>query len=158
MRSVITSPRKPKFPLRWPRQQSSTGRLRKEPSEKPRHRVIASAAKQSLPEKEIASSLVAPRNDSTLPLFSPVGCTLCTISNPRGNCVVCTAHSTDLTCFHYQGNLRIDCAPDERGKGDPSVVSSARCTAQSARRGHGKMVSLHHSPTAICSCSHLTHY
>jgi hypothetical protein len=32
-------------------------------SEKPDHQVIASAAKQSLPEKEIASSLTAPRND-----------------------------------------------------------------------------------------------
>jgi hypothetical protein len=38
-------------------------------SENPQHQVIASAAKQSLPEKEIASSLTAPRNDN-IPLTS----------------------------------------------------------------------------------------
>jgi hypothetical protein len=36
--------------------------------EKPGNQVIASGAKQSLPEKEIASSLAAPRNDTTLPV------------------------------------------------------------------------------------------
>jgi hypothetical protein len=38
-------------------------------SEKSKDRVIASAAKQSLPEKEIASSLPAPRNDIFRPFL-----------------------------------------------------------------------------------------